>query len=364
MGSRAREVVRGEGGGVIIMWTLGMVGFLGFLAVVAEAGFFVMERTELQRTADAAALAGAQDLPYDPAGGTTAAGDWADKNTAALAMNDVVLANGNTQITSTVGRERTQLFTGVLDVGNHDVQADATARIASPALPGIGVSPLAVPLVTYMDPLVQGGLPFTLKTAAGQSNTGLVRIGTGNQGTNYIEDALIHGADEPLTPQIATETGNNTNKVLNGLASRLQAALGTGCYTYAAVMSSVNGSDWPCGPFQAAESDGGGVQATAVILIPIVVQNFPNQQGNQTVDVHRPDPDGPYELAYFWVDGNATFADPLNGDWSCKNGPPSKCEIQGRFLFNMPAYLSTPGSGDEIVDYDSNGVVRVVQLIE
>ena len=47
---------------VLLFWAFSMLGLLGFIAIVADTGLASMERRELQNTADAAAMAGAQDL--------------------------------------------------------------------------------------------------------------------------------------------------------------------------------------------------------------------------------------------------------------------------------------------------------------
>lgn len=82
--------------------------------------------------------------------------------------------------------------------------------------------------------------------------------------------------------------------------------------------------------------------------------------------------DGRYLLAYFWVDGNSTYVDPLAGKWGCKdNSGGEKCTIWGEFMFNLPVKLSVfdtnicpPPGTSCLIDYDPNALVRIIQLVE
>jgi Flp pilus assembly protein TadG len=57
-----------------------MTGLIGVTAFVVDVGAWDQNQRSMQATADAAALAGAEDLPYDQAGATALANSYAAKN--------------------------------------------------------------------------------------------------------------------------------------------------------------------------------------------------------------------------------------------------------------------------------------------
>lgn len=60
-----RHVLRKEGGQALLLVVGGMVAIIGMIALVVDVGMFVHERQSVRNAVDAAALAGAQDLPDD-----------------------------------------------------------------------------------------------------------------------------------------------------------------------------------------------------------------------------------------------------------------------------------------------------------
>jgi hypothetical protein len=73
--------IRGRESGQILILALGVfVLLLGFAAIVVDGGFYLQRRERIQHITDAAALAGAQELPDDPALAEAAAREWADRN--------------------------------------------------------------------------------------------------------------------------------------------------------------------------------------------------------------------------------------------------------------------------------------------
>jgi Flp pilus assembly protein TadG len=66
-----------ESGATAIVFALGLIAICGFVALALDAGHLIMAKAELQRTADAAALAGATGLvPYTNPGPTTQTPNW------------------------------------------------------------------------------------------------------------------------------------------------------------------------------------------------------------------------------------------------------------------------------------------------
>ena len=74
-------LARDESGATAIFFALTLSVLCGFMALAFDIGHMVMVRTELQRTADAAALAGVTGLvPYTGSAPPNASlGEWSDQ---------------------------------------------------------------------------------------------------------------------------------------------------------------------------------------------------------------------------------------------------------------------------------------------
>jgi len=145
----ARRVVRtgsgGERGATYLVFAVLVIPVvLGFLGLVTEMGQVVEVRRQLQTVADAAALAGAQDLPNSPDTAVNVAYDYVGRNSVslpALTINSDSLATVGTgfysegvtdAITVTVAAAVPLRLMPLLGYGNaQDVGATATAIIGS-----------------------------------------------------------------------------------------------------------------------------------------------------------------------------------------------------------------------------------------
>ncbi len=133
---------------------LPLVALLVPLAVIIEGGFIFAQRADLQTTADAAALAGAQGLLRGVDQAAIDAARWAGPNFAATtgvvdSDNPLELVTFNpdptqtldNHITVTVRKPAAGLFANgsFLSFGRPEVGATATARLGAFRLPGPGV---------------------------------------------------------------------------------------------------------------------------------------------------------------------------------------------------------------------------------
>ena len=99
----------GQFGQTVPLTALFMVVLIWFTAIVVDGGGYLLTRRNLQGNADAAALAGARDLPGNPGVAELAAEDYAEnRNDSDVAdVEDITLAESNTQITVDVERVTT-----------------------------------------------------------------------------------------------------------------------------------------------------------------------------------------------------------------------------------------------------------------
>src|SRR6266545_3415494 len=75
-----RSGSRSERGQTLIMFVMGIVAFVGFVAMTIDVGLIFEGRRGEQNAADAAALAGASALPSNATNARQLARDWALKN--------------------------------------------------------------------------------------------------------------------------------------------------------------------------------------------------------------------------------------------------------------------------------------------
>ncbi len=361
-----------EQGQTLVLGAFFLTACLVLLAVVTYVGAAYTQRRDLQNVADAAVLAGGQELDGTAAGGTAAtaaASTWAEKNNADLDAVPEVTIGGDYK-TVFVRVRRTSGFAfptfGLIDA---QISAKARARIASQNLPGPGVVPLGVERADYPG---TPGVSMELKDkniGGSSSNSGLVDLGDGG---DQVRDGFKYGSTQPLQPTLNTEPGNKFGQITqnsnSGLVVRIQRAIAhtPRCYSWDDVTDNdaLIQACSPVGAGGATESD--RVQATSVILIPVIAENFTDLSGNKTIHVAN---DGTlYILAYFWVDAAKTFRNPLANDFRLNLANP-KGAIWGRFILEWETQLavydqSNCGSSCIIIDYDPDSIFKVIQLTE
>ncbi len=124
-------------------------------ALVLDVGSWYREKRQLQATADAAALAGAQALPGSPSNATTLALNYASANGGGVLAADISISSGfSTDDTITVQAKSTSpgFFSKVFGVNVVNVGASAAARAGLPAEAQY-VAPM---VVSYQHPLLAG----------------------------------------------------------------------------------------------------------------------------------------------------------------------------------------------------------------
>ena len=323
---------KNERGQALVTVALMSVFLLAIMAVAADIGFVWLQRRNLQNAADAAALAGAQQLPEDPALAKTNAELWAAKNASGLTYNvaEVFTApgsiTGNDSVRATVKKNSTSLFGASLGFGDKQITAHAAARVRGAQLPGPGVIPLAINEDTYNatgspgDPacLQPNQYPdlcrVTLKEYA-QNNSGsssafgyLDIFGSGAQSLCAF---LKGGSPNAITDPVDQEAGN-VSSIRACLDARMAAAAvgppGTDslgysgpCYTLEDTTYLQGGVRFikpHCNPLGDARRNADGIQPTSVVVMPIIKQ-FCN--GNCDLDIVGDGTDL-RTFAYFVVD--------------------------------------------------------------
>lgn len=77
--TKLRSLISEEKGSVMVIVAGALIALMGFVAFVVDVGVLYLERARLMDTADAAALAGAQELPSSEAQAKAVAEEYVEK---------------------------------------------------------------------------------------------------------------------------------------------------------------------------------------------------------------------------------------------------------------------------------------------
>ncbi|MRG85810.1 TadE/TadG family type IV pilus assembly protein [Salinibacillus xinjiangensis] len=197
-----KKIWKREDGAVMVLVALAMSGFLALTALVLDGGSIYLARNQLQKTVDAAALAGAQDLPTFPETASQSAKWVATQNGGATSLSVEFLSdhkgirvNGEKKVNLTFGN--------ALGFDDPIVTASAVVQLA-PITSAKGAIPLGVQNNTDM---TQGDLIELKVGDPVVGNFGAIEL-TGSGARNYRDD-FINGFDKTLHvgQMLSTEPG-------------------------------------------------------------------------------------------------------------------------------------------------------------
>ena len=191
-----RRLRTDERGQAILVTVLFMTVLIGAVAITVDVGAWYREQRQAQATADAAALAGAQDLPRDPGAALTSAQSYAGQNGGGVAAADIAFTDDwqpNDTINITARRTSPGFFSKLFSIGSVDVKASASARAEVPEQV-YGAGPI---VVNKLHPQLSGaGCPcFDVETTLPLADTGA----PGAFGLVNLDPDVNHGT--PLTDQ-------------------------------------------------------------------------------------------------------------------------------------------------------------------
>ena len=334
---------RAERGQALVMFVLAAGVLFGFIAMTIDVGLILHQRRVLQNTADAAALAGAIELPNSPGLAYDKAQEWAENNgidTASGDQLDITVNTLDNSVSVRVEREQGFMFGRVLGLVSTQVHADATARVGSPlSLSGI------LPFGVLESAVNYNGDPTIIKydaTNPSNGNFGPLRI-DGN-GSAVLQRSIKYGTQtgvcaqsQPacLDPTAPTETGNTISAVREGFAYRFTNTSAS-CDDFTEVLiPDGNGSyriNGACNPFLGAQD------SLRLVLVPAIT-SFPN--GSK-----------PVTLKYF----TALFLNDLQSNKCTGNA----CEVTGTFV----KVVADPANDATLGTYDPVNGVKLVRLVE
>ena len=232
---------RNDNGQATILTVVFLTVLLGMAALVLDIGTWYRADRATQSTADAAALAGAQVLPYDPANATSLAQQYANKNGGGLSAADITLSQSlvpNDTISVHVRGNAKGVFTKLFGVKSVSVGSTAKAR-ASLMNSAQYVAPIGV---NVKHPKLKGGpascpcfgsgnlttLPLGKTGAPGSFDLLNIDGSKGGTGGQILADWIIHGYSGYLPiGSYLSDTGAkwNDSLVQNALETRMNSDL-------------------------------------------------------------------------------------------------------------------------------------------
>lgn len=216
--------VDSQRGSLMVIVALALAVLLGAGGLSVDVGRLYAERSRLQTVADAAALAGAQELPESPAGAEQAAYDNIAANETSTAGASVSVSTDQRRIHVGVGDDVDMTLARVLGLETAAVRAKATAGVAVPGAVR-GAQPLGVEVAQFVL-----GQAYTMKMGASDSEVRGYRgnfhaLALGATGADEYEYNLRHGYEGWLhaDQEVPTEPGNMQGPTMDALSDRMDA---------------------------------------------------------------------------------------------------------------------------------------------
>lgn len=193
---------------------------LGSLALGTDLSVFYFEWAQLQKAADAAALAGAGYLPGNPSRAVTTAEDYARLNgVASSEISSVVLGSDDTTLSVTLTRSVSYYFGRVLGLTASPVVASATAAVHG-ASAASGVLPMGIDARTdYI--FGQQITLFSSASSYGAGNWGALALGAA--GASTFEQNVVNGYSGTVSvgQLVTTQTGVMSGPTATAFSSRI-----------------------------------------------------------------------------------------------------------------------------------------------
>ncbi|MGZ4409744.1 MAG: pilus assembly protein TadG-related protein [Gaiellaceae bacterium] len=227
-------IAKRENGQAMVLTVLFLAGLLGMAALVLDVGSWYREKRQLQLTADASALAGAQALPGSPSSATALAIQYAQTNGRPVATNDIAITSdlsSNDSIAVQAKSNAPGFFSKLFGVNSVKVGASATARAAL-AAQALYVAPM---VVSKYHPLLAGAgcpcyrqdttLPFDPMGAPGAFGMLNLEGDNGTIGSSDEANWILHGFDRYLSlGQYQSDPGakfSSGGNILDALGDRI-----------------------------------------------------------------------------------------------------------------------------------------------
>lgn len=283
-----------EEGQVVVILAVAFTVLLGFVGLAVDTGVMYLEHNRLVRAADAAALAGAQELPVDPARAEDLAKEYAGKNGIDPEQLSIDISDDKKTIAVSVDKTVGLVFAKVFGYESREVSTAVSAKVV-PVKSLRGAVPFSVKEQAF-----NYGDPYVLKEGVSGPDSdgarwcgwfGALDFTGGGGGASEYEDMIVQGysGDVSIGDVIDIEPGNMAGPTADGVEERIESCTHVPSCTW-----NNHASDCP-----------------RVIYVPIV-EEYSGSGGNRRVDV--------VGFAAFFLEG-------------VENHQGNNGDVLGRFIF-------------------------------
>lgn len=207
---------------MLVIITVLLPVLLGALALGVDVSIFYFEWAQLQKAADASALAGAGYLPGNPDRAIETAESYAEMN-GVTGGEIVSVTTGDSDLTLTVelSREVPYYFGRILGLTQSPVVARATAEVQG-TQSAIGVLPVGIDSQTSYTFGQQISLIFSA-SSYGPGNWGALALGS--PGADTFKNNIINGYSGSVSvgQSVATQTGEMVGPTLTAFQTRISS---------------------------------------------------------------------------------------------------------------------------------------------
>jgi len=224
-----RRFLRSADGQASVLFAVAAVTIFSIASLSLDAGRAYIATQQIKTAADAAALAGAQDLPQDPSDAQAAALSTAEQNGVAAGGVSVALSQNDDVITVTTQGAVPYYFAPLFGVRSGSFTQVSAAEVG-PIDALTGVVPLGVEWNAFVF-----GQTYTLKNGGGCGSDGNYgALALGGNGASVYRTNLEDGYQSQLQvdDEVETEPGNMVGPTDQGLSARVSAGEG---YTWQTV---------------------------------------------------------------------------------------------------------------------------------
>lgn len=223
-----------ESGQAILVTVLFLTVLMGAVALTLDVGVWYREQRQAQATADAAVLAGAQDLPTDVVAALASTKQFAAANGGGIDPSGISFRSDfepNDTVSVSVTRTAPGIFASLFSIASVNVRAHASARAGVPEQ----VMDAAPIVVNKLHPMLSGAgcpcfhvettIPLDKQGAPGAF--GMVDLdGGSNDGSSSLADWITKGFDDYLSLGLYdSDTGAKFNS--GGIKEALDSRIGT-----------------------------------------------------------------------------------------------------------------------------------------
>lgn len=206
-------------GQAMVLFSCMLLVLCGMASLVTDIGILYVNRLQLQKSVDAAVMAGAQELPLDADGAVAMAGQYASLNGKNSDSFSFEVLNDNSSIRAVGSRSVNLLFAKLLGLETSVVAARARANI------GIIVGYTGVVPFGLEQKTLAYGVDYILKAGGGAGNTGnFGALSLSGSGANAYRSDIQQGYQQPLKvgDMVSTKPGNNSGPTTQGVNYRIQ----------------------------------------------------------------------------------------------------------------------------------------------